>query len=115
MAISHALEKSSWVGQGDASVERTRYYVYIMANKWNTVLYTGMTNDLRRRVGEHRAGLGAGFSSKYKVHKLVYIESFDSSRSAVAREQQIKAGSRRKKLELIEDANPGWRDLADEL
>ncbi len=92
-----------------------RYYVYIMTNKWNTVLYTGVTKDLRRRVGEHKAGLGAGFSSMYKVHKLVYIEPFDSARSAIAREKQIKAGSRLKKLELIRGANPGWRDLSGDL
>lgn len=96
-------------------MHRKQYYVYIMTNAWNTVLYTGVTADLRRRVGEHKSGVGARFSSRYRVGKLVYVEPFDSAGLAVAREQQIKAGSRRKKLELIVDANPGWRDLADDL
>ena len=66
-----------------------QYYVYIMTNKWNTVLYTGVINDLIRRVGEHKSGLVAGFSSKYKAHKLVYIEVYDTPRLAIAREQRI--------------------------
>ena len=94
---------------------REKYYVYIMTNKWNTVLYTGVTNDLTRRVGQHKVGLGARFSSKYNVTKLVYAESHGSIRMAVAREQQLKAGSRRKKVDLIEAANPQWRDLAGDL
>ncbi len=73
-------------------------YVYIMTNKHNTVLYTGVTNDLARRVYEHKQKIGSGFTSRYHVSKLVYVETFDSIKSAIAREKQIKAGSRQKRL-----------------
>jgi putative endonuclease len=96
------------------SVEK-QYYVYIMTNKRNTVLYTGVTNDLRRRAYEHRTGQGGGFSSKYNVNKLVYYEIGNDARSAIAREKQIKGGSRQKKLDLVNGMNPEWRDLYDEL
>jgi putative endonuclease len=86
-----------------------------MTNKHNTVLYTGVTNDLRRRAFEHRAKLGGGFTSRYNVNKLVYYEIAEDVHAAIAREKQIKAGSRRKKLDLIEGSNPEWRDLYDEL
>jgi len=90
-----------------------RYYVYIMANKRNTVLYTGVTNDLFRRVYEHKNGLGGGFTSRYRVTKLVYYEERTDIRQAIEREKQIKAGSRQKKLALINAMNPEWQDLAD--
>jgi len=90
-----------------------RYYVYIMANKRNTVLYTGVTNDLFRRVYEHKNGLGGGFTSRYRVTKLVYYEERTDIRQAIGREKQIKAGSRQKKLALINAMNPEWQDLAD--
>ena len=83
-----------------------QYYVYIMTNKHNTVLCTGMTNDLRRRVYEHRTGHGGGFTRRYNITKLVYYESTTSVESAVAREKQIKGGSRKKELALIEGMNP---------
>ena len=92
-----------------------QYYVYIMANKHNTVLYTGVTNDLRRRAYEHRIGQGGGFTSRYNVTRLVYYEVCEDVRSAIAREKQIKGGSRQKKLDLIEEMNPGWKDLYGEL
>ena len=92
-----------------------QYYVYIMTNKHNTVLYTGVTNDLRRRAYEHRSGHGGGFTSRYNVNKLVYYETTGSVEAAIAREKQIKAGSRQKKLDLIEGMNPEWQDLYDEL
>jgi putative endonuclease len=92
-----------------------QYYVYIMTNKHNTVLYTGVTNDLARRAHEHRSGRVGGFTSRYNVHKLVYYEVTDSAEAAIAREKQIKAGSRRKKVELVEGMNPEWLDLYDEL
>ena len=91
------------------------YYVYIMTNKHNTVLYTGMTGDLRRRAYQHRTGRGGGFTSWYNAGKLVYYEVTGDASSAIAREKQIKAGSRQKKLDLIEAMNPEWRDLYDEL
>ncbi len=92
-----------------------QYYVYIMTNQHNRVLYTGMTNDLVRRAYEHRTGHGGGFTRRYNVPKLVYYESTGSVEAAIAREKQIKAGSRQNKIDLIEAMNPEWRDLYDDL
>jgi putative endonuclease len=89
-----------------------QYYVYIMTNKYNTTLYTGVTNDLARRAYQHKQGLGGGFTSKYNVTKLVYYEVFDDSLTAIAREKQLKAGSRQKKIDLVNGMNPAWKDLA---
>jgi len=88
-----------------------RGFVYILTNKTNTVLYTGVTSDLKKRVYEHKEKLVEGFTAKYNVNKLVYFEIFNSIEDAITREKQIKAGSRAKKLELIEKMNPGFRDL----
>ena len=91
------------------------YCVYILTNQRNTVLYTGVTGDLRARVHQHRAKLLPGFTNRYNVSKLVYYEAgYDASR-AIAREKQIKAGSRQKKIDPISSVNPDWRDLYDEL
>lgn len=90
-------------------------YVYLMANKRDTVIYTGVTGDLRKRFYEHREGLVAGFTKKYNVKKLVYYEIADDIESAIAREKQIKAGSRMKKIALIKSANPALKDLYPEL
>jgi putative endonuclease len=87
------------------------YYVYILTNYTNSVLYTGVTNDLIRRVYEHREKLVKGFTQKYNVNKLVYYEATEDVLSAIAREKQIKAGSRQKKLDLINGFNPQWNDL----
>lgn len=87
------------------------YYIYIMTNLHNTTLYTGVTNNLYRRVQEHKRGEGGKFSRKYKLKKLVYFEIYDDVRVAIAREKQIKAGSRMRKLELIESINPEWQDM----
>lgn len=92
-----------------------QYYVYIMTNKANRVLYTGVTNDLMRRVWQHREKTVPGFTSRYNVVKLVWYEVTSSAYSAISREKQIKAGPRRRKVELIEQMNPGWRDLYTEL
>jgi putative endonuclease len=92
-----------------------QYYVYIMTNKYNTVLYTGVTSDLRRRVYEHKEGLGSGFTGKYNVKKLVYYEITEDVHAAIAREKQIKGGSRRKKIDLVNRMNPEWEDLYDDL
>ena len=95
--------------------EAKMYYVYILTNKTKTVLYTGVTNDLYRRVNEHRNELnGNSFTAKYKTHNLVYYETTESSISAIEREKQIKAGSRRKKEALINAFNPEWKDLFEE-
>jgi putative endonuclease len=93
------------------SLNEKQYYVYIMTNKYNNVLYTGVTNDLQRRVIEHRTGKGGEFTHKYKLCKLVYFEVGDSIESAIFREKEIKAGSKNKKLELINKINPSWEDL----
>ena len=91
-----------------------QYCVYIMTNAHNTVLYTGVTNELQRRVLEHKAGKGSGFTKKYNITKLVYFENGDDINLAIVREKQIKAGSRKKKIELIEGVNPEWKDLFEE-
>lgn len=92
-----------------------QYAVYIMMNTHNRVLYTGMTNNLRRRVYEHKTGVGSKFVKRYNVTKLVYYEVGNSAKEALYREHQIKAGSRQKKLDLINEFNPEWRDLYDEI
>ena len=85
-----------------------------MTNRYNRVLYTGVTNNLERRVLEHRSGKGSKFTSKYNVHKLVYFECGNNVNEAIMREKQIKAGSRKKKIDLIEEMNSEWNDLYDE-
>lgn len=90
------------------------FYVYIMANKGNTVVYTGVTNNLERRVYEHKNGLLEGFTKKYNVHKLVYFEQYSEPKVAISREKQIKGFSRAKKNHLIEKDNPYWIDLTED-
>ena len=92
-----------------------QFYVYILTNKAQTVLYTGITNDLEKRVWEHRSGLGSKFVGRYGASRLVYFEVFEDPYEAISREKQIKAGPRRKKVALIEKTNPRWRDLAGQL
>jgi len=92
-----------------------QYYVYFLTNWNNKVIYTGVTNDLRRRVYEHKNALGRGFTQKYNVNKLVYYEIYEEIEAAILREKQIKAGSRQKKNELVVKTNPGWEDLADSI
>ncbi len=87
------------------------YYVYILTTKLNTVLYTGITNDIKRRLFEHKTGANDGFTKKYHVHKLVYFEVFDSVDLAIAREKHIKGYSRDKKIKLIEAKNSEWKEL----
>ena len=91
------------------------YCVYIMTNKYNRVLYTGVTSDLKGRAYQHREGLVAGFTKRYNLHKLVYYETFEDPNTAIAREKQIKAGSRAAKLKLINGGNPDWCDLYDKI
>jgi putative endonuclease len=92
-----------------------KYYVYIMSNKHNKVLYTGVTHDLKRRIYEHKEKLGGGFTKKYNVNKLVYYEVYEDPENAILREKQIKAGSRQKKIDLINSMNRGWLDLYDKI
>ena len=91
------------------------YCVYIMTNKHNTVLYTGVTGNLQRRVYEHKEHFVEGFTKKYNVTKPVYYEVYGDAYNAIAREKQIKAGSKWKKVALIESMNKEWRDLSEEL
>jgi putative endonuclease len=91
-----------------------QYFVYIMTNARNTVLYTGVTNNLMRRVLEHKDKTGSAFTKKYNVNKLVYFEAGSDVNQAIFREKQIKAGSRQKKIDLINSINPEWKDLSDE-
>ena len=89
------------------------YYVYIMTNKNNTVLYTGVCNNLARRVWEHKHKIDPkSFTARYNINKLVYYEYFLDINAAIAREKQIKAGSRAKKIVLIESMNKEWKDLS---
>ncbi|MEA3377095.1 MAG: GIY-YIG nuclease family protein [Chloroflexota bacterium] len=88
-----------------------RYFVYMMTNRSGT-LYTGMTNNLVRRVYEHQQGIGSTFTAKYRIRHLIYYEVCSDVRDAIAREKQIKSWRRSKKLALIESMNPEWRDLS---
>jgi putative endonuclease len=91
------------------------FYVYIMTNKNNTVLYTGITSDLSKRVWEHKELVVPGFTKRYNITKLVYYEHYNDAYTAIRREKQIKAGSREKKETLIKGLNPEWRDLSLEI
>ena len=90
---------------------KAKGYVYFMANPWNTVLYIGMTNNLERRVAEHKEKVNEGFTKTYNCVKLVYYEVFDLMDDAIAREKQLKNWKRAWKNELVEGVNPEWRDL----
>jgi putative endonuclease len=90
-----------------------QYFVYILASKPKGTLYIGITNNIARRVWEHKQGLVEGFTKKYDVHRLVYCEAFASPRDAIQREKRLKKWNRAWKIQLIESANPGWKDLYD--
>ncbi len=90
------------------------YYIYLLSNARNNVIYTGITNDLKKRIYEHKEKFIDGFTKKYNVIKLVY-EIFEDSYNAISREKQIKGGSRNKKISLIEGMNPRWDDLYEKL
>ena len=93
-----------------------QYYVYILTNENGNVLYTGITNDLIRRVYEHKNHLDKGsFTARYNVEKLVYYETTNDVESAIAREKQIKGWNRKRKNKLVESKNPNWNDLYDSL
>jgi putative endonuclease len=89
------------------------YYIYILTNVNRTVLCIGVTNNLQRRINEHKAGF-SDFTRRYKVHQLVYFEEYPDIKAAIAREKQLKAGSRQKKLDLINEFNRDWADLSQE-
>jgi len=90
-----------------------QYYVYIMSNDFQSVFYTGVTNDLNRRMFEHKNKLVEGFTSKYNIKKLLYFEETCDIESAIVREKQIKAFSRLKKIALIKSLNPNFKDLSE--
>jgi putative endonuclease len=92
-----------------------QYYIYILTNQYHTVFYVGVTNNLIRRVYEHKNKLVKGFTVKYNINKLVYYEVFSDVRDAIYREKQIKSWSRKKKIEMIEKFNPEWKDLYEEI
>ncbi len=92
-----------------------QYYVYILASERNGTLYIGVTNDLVKRVYQHKQDVVNGFSKKYSTHTLVYFELAEDSLSAITREKQLKKWERNWKLSLIEKGNPGWKDLYDDL
>lgn len=89
------------------------YCVYIMTNKANTALYVGVTSELEVRILKHKEKVYEGFTSKYHCDKLVYYEEYQWVHDAIAREKQLKGGSRKKKIDLIVASNPGWNDLSD--
>jgi len=86
-------------------------YIYLMSNNANTVIYIGVTNNLQKRIYEHKEKLIEGFTKKYNIIKLVYYEEFDNIVDAIEREKQIKGGSREKKIDLIKSINPEFKDL----
>ncbi len=90
-----------------------RYHLYLMTNKTKTVIYTGISSDIQKRVHQHKLKVLPGFTSEYNVDRLVYFEEYSDPQEAIIREKQIKAGSRKKKIELIERNNLEWRDLSD--
>jgi putative endonuclease len=90
------------------------YYVYVLASR-SRRLYTGVTNSLERRINEHRDGRASGFATRYRIFRLVHVETFGDVRDAIAREKEIKGWNREKKLALIDSANPEWKDLAEEV
>jgi putative endonuclease len=96
-------------------MDECQYYIYIVTNKNNMVLYTGVTSNLKKRIYEHREKLADGFTKKYKIDKLVYFEIYNDINDAIAREKQIKGGPRRKKIDMIHMKNPDWRDLYEEI
>ena len=89
-------------------------YVYILFNKRNGTLYTGVTSNLKERIYQHKNKIFDGFTAKYDVNKLAFYEETTDIRSAIEKEKQIKAGSRKKKLQLIETMNPDWKDLSEQ-
>ncbi len=92
-----------------------KYFIYILTNRHNTVLYTGVTSDLLNRITQHKEKMAKGFTKKYNIDKLAYYEFFDDAYEAIQREKQIKGGSRKKKILLIESMNASWKNVSDEL
>ncbi|WP_375340874.1 GIY-YIG nuclease family protein [Candidatus Dehalogenimonas loeffleri] len=98
-----------------ATMREKTFTVYIMASELNTVIYIGVTSNLKQRVYQHKAKLADGFTSRYNINKLVYYETCPQAEGAITREKQLKSWSRKRKNDLIEKFNPEWRDLYDEI
>jgi putative endonuclease len=96
-------------------MEERTFYVYILTNWNNQVLYLGVTNNINRRIWEHKQKQIEGFTKKYNITKLVYAEPFATAADAITREKQLKGGSRQKKIDLVNDFNPEWKDLYNDL
>ena len=90
------------------------YYIYILTNWNNKVMYIGVTNDLVRRIYEHKNQLAGGFTQRYNIHKLVYVEETGDIKAALAREKQLKGWRRETKNALVESQNPAWKDLSED-
>jgi putative endonuclease len=103
------------VDNNERGIKMKIYYIYILASQRNGALYVGVTSNLIRRIWEHKNKLVAGFTSKYNVDKLVYFEEFDNIGYAIQREKRLKEWPRKWKLKLIEQENPNWLDLYDEI
>jgi len=99
----------------DLPVEVKTFYVYMLSNRSRTVLYTGVTNSLERRIWFHRNSAAGSFTKKYRVDRLVFYEAFNQARSAISREKEIKGWRREKKNDLVSTLNPTWKDLSLEL
>ncbi|HWA91834.1 MAG TPA: GIY-YIG nuclease family protein [Rhizomicrobium sp.] len=113
MEYSHHLSWPAKAGHPDGGSMSKTYFVYILASKRNGTLYIGVTNDLDRRIREHRDGVADGFTKKYGVTRLVYFEAFDDIHAAIHRETRLKKWKRQWKIDLIQTANVEWRDLCE--
>lgn len=112
--LRHCEARNAVAISGGRNVDK-KYYAYIITNKGNRVLYTGVTSNLGKRTHEHKEKLVPGFTKRYNLTKLVYYEIFDDIRSAISRKKQLKAGSKQKKIDLINSMNSEWKDLWPEL
>jgi putative endonuclease len=106
--VTYPRQRSLWRSDGT----RRQFYVYVLSNNSMT-MYTGVTNDLRKRVADHRSGVGSTFTKHYHFDRLVFYEAYDLIIEAIAREKQIKGMSRAKKIALVKAMNPSWRDLSN--
>jgi len=95
-------------------MQEREYYTYIMMNRYNTVSYIGITNNIAHRIWQHKEKVNKGFTKKYNINKLVYYETFDNPDEAITREKQLKQWNRSKKVELIKKENPEFKDLSDD-
>jgi putative endonuclease len=113
-AKSGALHRARDTGNAEAAMSQT-FYVYILASRYRGTLYVGVSNDIARRIGEHKSGVVKAFTQRYKVHRLVYFEAYGSILEAGARERVLKRWRREWKFDLIEKLNPDWHDLTPQL